>query len=241
MRGLTLRVDARIKLITYLAFVLLILSLKSLISLGTSLGGISLLLAIYGRKEGIGSFAARIRGALPFLVAAILVVAVASPRQPSASKLDTLRAAAVMLRMLTILCATMLLQITTPLPALLDGLAGLGVPHMFVELLGFSVRYISVLSDEAQRLKRARDSRCFSPRSIFHPRTIHATGAIIGALLIRSYDRAQRVYRAMLSRNYTGVIRSKPQGALGTPDLCWGALAIAYIVLTVVMDRVFLR
>ena len=50
-------------------------------------------------------------------------------------------------------------------------------------------------------MKRARDSRCFGGKWIWHAKTI---GHMIGTLFLRSYERGERIYIAMVSRGYDG-------------------------------------
>ena len=50
-------------------------------------------------------------------------------------------------------------------------------------------------------MKQARDSRNFGGRRLWQMRTI---GNMVGTLFIRSYERGERVYAAMLARGYDG-------------------------------------
>jgi cobalt/nickel transport system permease protein len=80
-------------------------------------------------------------------------------------------------------------------------LSRLGVPPLVTSVLVLMLRYIDVLAAEAARMRMARISRGDSPR------TLHQAGAIarsVGALFLRSYERGERVYLAMLSRGFDG-------------------------------------
>jgi cobalt/nickel transport system permease protein len=52
-------------------------------------------------------------------------------------------------------------------------------------------------------MKVARLSRAYEPRWIWQARAVAAS---LGSLFIRSYERGERVYLAMLSRGYAGAI-----------------------------------
>lgn len=93
------------------------------------------------------------------------------------------------------------LSVTTPLPKLLHGFGQLKAPPILVMLAGFVYRYLFVLADEALRMKRAHDARAYQGRWLWQARTI---GHLIGALFLRSYERGERVYVAMVSRGFTG-------------------------------------
>ncbi|KGN42825.1 cobalt ECF transporter T component CbiQ [Knoellia aerolata] len=90
---------------------------------------------------------------------------------------------------------------TTSSRDLVRGLQRLGVPDRLVQILAFMVRYLGVVGSQAQRMKVARESRAFAPRSV---RSWPVVAASAGALFIRSYERGERVHLAMLSRGYTG-------------------------------------
>ena len=97
--------------------------------------------------------------------------------------------------------ASLLLAATTPVPELLRGLERLRLPRAFTTVAGFMVRYADVIADDLRRMRVARLSRGYDPRWIWQARAVAATA---GALFIRSYERGERVYLAMVSRGYAG-------------------------------------
>jgi cobalt/nickel transport system permease protein len=101
----------------------------------------------------------------------------------------------------TTLClATMLLLAnTTPFDETLAVLRRLGVPALLVGTLALLYRYLFVLADEALRMRRARASRTFVERRWA---TWRGLGALIGQLFVRSTERAERIYLAMVARGW---------------------------------------
>jgi cobalt/nickel transport system permease protein len=97
--------------------------------------------------------------------------------------------------------ASAILAATTPVPELLGGLERLRLPSTLTVIAGFMVRYADVIADEVRRMRIARVSRGHDPRWIWHARAVAASA---GTLFIRSYERGERVYLAMVSRGYTG-------------------------------------
>jgi cobalt/nickel transport system permease protein len=97
--------------------------------------------------------------------------------------------------------ASVLLAATTPVPELLRGLERLRLPKAFTTVAGFMVRYADVITDEVRRMRIARVSRGHDPRWIWQARAVAASA---GTLFIRSYERGERVYLAMVSRGYSG-------------------------------------
>lgn len=94
---------------------------------------------------------------------------------------------------------------TTKLTHLLHALEQLRFPHVLVMILSFMYRYIFVIVDETMRMKQARDSRNLGGGRLWQLRTI---GSMIGTLFVRSYERSERVYAAMVARGFDG--RSRP-------------------------------
>ncbi|MFD9409147.1 cobalt ECF transporter T component CbiQ [Streptomyces sp. NPDC059989] len=97
--------------------------------------------------------------------------------------------------------ASVLLASTTELRALLLGLQRLKLPPLLVQIASFMIRYGDVIGDELRRMSIARRSRGFEARGIRHWGVLAKTA---GALFIRSYERGERVYLAMVSRGYAG-------------------------------------
>lgn len=99
--------------------------------------------------------------------------------------------------------AAVLLVSTTELPAILRGLERLHVPRAFTTVAGFMVRYADVVSGEMHRMAVARQSRGHDPRWLWQARAVAASA---GALFVRSYERGERVYLAMVARGYDGAL-----------------------------------
>jgi cobalt/nickel transport system permease protein len=90
-----------------------------------------------------------------------------------------------------------------PFPALLNGLARLGLPAALVGTLHFLYRYLHVLADELRRMALARRARTFRHRGrVEWPRL----GSLVGALLVRSLERGERVHAAMIARGWDGTL-----------------------------------
>ncbi len=100
--------------------------------------------------------------------------------------------------------ASMLLAATTEPRDLLVGLERLRVPSQLVQIMGFMVRYLDVVTDELRRMKTARESRGFTARD---PRQWPVVARSAGALFIRSFERGERVHLAMISRGYDASAR----------------------------------
>ncbi|MDN5331445.1 MAG: cobalt/nickel transport system permease protein [Tepidanaerobacteraceae bacterium] len=102
----------------------------------------------------------------------------------------------------------------------------LHVPDVLVNLIGFTIRYANILTDELSRMKKARKARGYSKgRNFWHTATMKVIGQTVAVLFLRSYERSERVYQAMLSRGYGGDIRLLSAPARpGKKDFAFGAL-----------------
>jgi cobalt/nickel transport system permease protein len=124
--------------------------------------------------------------------------------------------------------AMTLLAETTPFPVLVAGLRRLGVPRLVVLLLSFTHRYAFVLVDEARRMKRALDARGFSDRWLWDAASV---GRMIGALFLRSYERGERVYLAMLARGFDGALPGPATSILRASDCAFFVATTALFML----------
>lgn len=109
----------------------------------------------------------------------------------------------ILLRFALTSIAALVLVATTGFPGVCAAIERMGAPDVFATQLLFLYRYIFVLGEEAMRMARARALRSFG-RHGMGPRTY---GQMLGSLLLRTYDRARRVYLAMLCRGFDGHVR----------------------------------
>jgi cobalt/nickel transport system permease protein len=101
------------------------------------------------------------------------------------------------------LATTVLLGATTPIAEILHGLEHLRMPRLMTAIAGFMVRYADVITGELTRMRIARESRGYDPRWFWQARAIASSA---GTLFIRSFERGERVYLAMVSRGYSGTM-----------------------------------
>jgi len=101
-----------------------------------------------------------------------------------------------------IVLALIALIATIPIITLGHALSHLRVPDKLIHLFFFTVRYLQLLHLEYDRLRDAMRIRGFRPRSNLH--TYKSLAYLIGMLLIRSFDRADRIRKAMICRGFHG-------------------------------------
>jgi cobalt/nickel transport system permease protein len=131
--------------------------------------------------------------------------------------------------------AAILLAASTPFPDLLVAMRSVKIPRLLVAIFGLMWRYLFVLVDEALRLLRARAARSghadqpgLKPGGGLVWRA-RVAGGMAGNLFMRGFERSDRIYMAMLSRGFDGEIRSAPLPALSPAS--WLTLIIGLFVL----------
>ena len=126
-----------------------------------------------------------------------------------------------------IVIAVIALLGTSPLHLLAVACRAMRFPEKLVGVFLLAVRYFQVMHNEYLRLRRAMRARGFTAK--LSANTLHAVANLVGSLLVRSFDRAERVYKAMLCRGYTGVVHVKGSFSLKKID---AALAVLMLVLS---------
>ncbi len=235
------RIDPRIKVVSLFGFVAVVSSLTSVPFLLVA----ALIITVLSLFSGLGPgcLLRRVALVLPFAGVMLAVIPFAVPGQAlfgiklgplalAATEQGLDRAAVLSLRILTAVLAVNALTATTPFSELMRAFRELKIPGVFVQVLEFTVRYLFVLAGEVDRMRLARRSRCFESGGTLLNRAVFRTlGQMVGVLFIRSWDRGERIYCAMLSRGY-----SAEAGAGGRArgirwgDLCWGVAILAAAV-----------
>jgi len=109
----------------------------------------------------------------------------------------------------------------------------LGAPKVFAVQLLLLYRYLFILIGEAIRMIRAHSLRSFSRKGGI---TFRVFMQILGNLLLRTIDRAQRIHMAMLSRAFTGEIRIIRQFRFGYKELLFVTGFSGFFILLRVTD-----
>ena len=225
------RMDARVRLLLVLGFILSV----SLAPIGA--------LPAYVLYLSAAAAAVRIAGlsyrwvlkraliALPFALAAAPLIFTDPPPleqitlwsgfQIAVSPAGAVRFASIALKSWISVQAAIVLSATTSLNGLLSALRDLRLPPLLISVIGLMLRYLFVIRDEALRLLRARSSRSALPihqpprrpgGSI--PWRAKQAGGMAGSLFLRSLERSERVYSAMLARGYNGLPPTAPAAPL---------------------------
>ncbi len=126
----------------------------------------------------------------------------------------------------TLTVSTALLLIaTTSFPGVCHALRQLRLPSLFVSQLLFLYRYIFVLMEETMRIVRARNMRSYGKRG----KDMKIFVRIIGILFIRTVERAERVYFAMLCRGFQGDMPSLKRFRINVADVIFAVSVLTFL------------
>lgn len=201
------RLDPRVRVVLSAAFAVVVVLGQDTAMLVAALGMASGLLIL--ARLPVAVTLRRMAAMELFIVAMLLTLPFTLPGEPllqwgplTASEEGVMRALVIVLKANAVILVVMTLMGTLEVSTLGHALHHLHVPAKLVHLLLFTVRYIAVLQREYQRLRLAMTARAFVPRSNWH--TWRSYGYLIGMLLVRSLERAERIQAAMLCRGFHG-------------------------------------
>ncbi len=127
---------------------------------------------------------------------------------------------------LTVSSALLLLS-TTGMDKLAEAMRMLKIPKIFVMQLLLTYRYITVMIEEVGRTLRAYSLRAPNQKGIHRS----VWGSLAGQLILRTFDRAQRIYQSMCLRGYTGEYNTGSQSRISLYDLLYLAIWCLFFII----------
>jgi cobalt/nickel transport system permease protein len=202
------RAPAHLKLVTLVSFMLVVVATPREWYAAFAVYLLLLLVVVGLSRVPPVYLAKRMVIETPFVLFAVLIPFIAEgPRIEvlglSVSEPGLWAAAALIVKGSLGVLAALTLAATTEPQEVLAGLRRLRMPDLIVQIMGFMLRYLDVVTAEMTRMTTAMRSRGCDPRS---PRHWPVLARSLGALFIRSYERGERVHLAMLARGYDGTM-----------------------------------
>jgi cobalt/nickel transport system permease protein len=214
------------------------------------LGLLELLIAILS-KIGIKRIIIRTFLVIPFILASLpLIFSVSGEPLFSFQILNSkfivsmeglLRFESILIKSWFSILMSVLLVMTTTFSEILKSLRWLHVPRLLVVVIGLMWRYLFVIGEEAKRLLTARGSRSGriankkSGGNLFW--RAKTSGGLAGNLFLRSLDRSERVYYAMVSRGYDGEIKLMKNRDLFQFDYIILVSGLIFLILVIVYSK----
>ncbi len=128
-----------------------------------------------------------------------------------------------------IILATIALLATSSIFSIAHAMSHLKVPDKLVMIFFLFYRYISVIHEEYIKIKRAVLARGFKSGTNLH--TYKTYAYIVGALLIKSFQRSTEIYRAMLARGFNGIFPLYEHFELKKIDFLFGIILSIIVIL----------
>ncbi|MCK6538704.1 MAG: cobalt ECF transporter T component CbiQ [Anaerolineales bacterium] len=245
------RLDPRVKVIVTIAYILSNALLPDGAWLAFGLSWLFLLFANALSNLGVGFTFKRSFIALPFALVAITVL-FSIPGNPistfrflfwdlTITDMGLLRFESILIRSWLSVQMAILLVATTRFPDIVHALEHLRVPTILTTIIAFLYRYLFVLVDEVFRLLRAREARSAAVAGVRAGGSVawrgRVAGNMAGQLFLRSYERSDRVYNAMLARGYSGHLNTINPHEMRRVDYLTTALALIVILLFQLVGR----
>src|SRR5688500_8824736 len=245
------RLDPRVKVVVTVLYILSNAILPDGAWVAFGLSWLFLLLANVLSNLGISYTFKRSLVALPFALIALTVL-FSMPGKPlstfhflfwdlTITDTGLLRFVSILIRSWLSVQMAILLVATVRFPDLIHSLEHLRVPSILATIIAFLYRYLFVLSDEVYRLMRARESRSAAVPGKKPGGSVAwlagVAGHMAGQLFLRSYERSDRVYNAMLARGYAGHMETIHPHELRRRDYITVALALLAILFFQLVGR----
>jgi len=134
-------------------------------------------------------------------------------------------------RFLSILTLGFVLLGTTPFLTLLRAMRSLGLPTLLADMTLLTYRYLFETADMLATMQRSMKLRGYGRQTRWFKlerKTLSQLVGLLGTLLIRSYERSERIYKAMQLRGY-GQLKQRQlahQQPIDTPSLALTGLAV---------------
>lgn len=151
-----------------------------------------------------------------------------------------LAAGRVVARVAVSISLVVLLTLTTPWIRLLAALRSLGVPRIFILIIGMAYRYIFLLLTSVTDMYQARQARTpGTPRHDRHARAF--LGASVGTLLGKANQLSEEVHQAMTARGYRGDAKTLEQPRLHPADAYYLGSVVIFAAVMMIGDHLLGR
>jgi cobalt/nickel transport system permease protein len=244
--GLLQRLDPRVKLLS-LVLMAVTASLVHSVWMLLVLVGVTLVLAAASRVS-VGSFARKVwlsAGLLALLIALPSTTALITPGAVvvplgavSLTQPGLMGAATLVLRVAAAAGFSLLVVWTMRWTDLLHALTALRLPGVIVATLAMAHKQILTLLRTVEQIHLARESRTVSRGTTAENRSWVTER--MAFVVRKSLKTADDVYDAMLSRGFSGPIRSLVRLHIVARDWAWATACVAGCTAVVVIDRVLL-
>lgn len=234
--------DPRVKILSVIYFIFFISVLGADLRLSFCLFGLILLLLAVLSKIPLSVFAKRYLIILPFLIIIIALL----PFSKEGKEIFSLNFKFLNLHITDLglksflnifvksflsISSLIILSATTSFPDVIKALKSLKIPLMIIIILSFMYRYLYLMIEEVKKMKMAIDARDFGKNRIIR---FKALAGSIAVFFLRSYERSESIYYAMVSRNFNKNYFFEADFTLGARDV------VSFIVFITMVNAAYL-
>ncbi len=145
------------------------------------------------------------------------------------------RGVCIMAKSMGVIASVYFLTLNTPMTDLTLAMRRLHVPQLMIELMDLIYRFIFVLSDTANQIRTAQDSRLGYQG---FRRSINSMGTLASMVFLRAWHKGDKIFSSLESRGYTGMLLTVSDTyENGTGCYIWAA-AVAMIQLSCYLAEV---
>lgn len=242
-KGVLQRINPQVKFVCLAAFILSAVAVRTILPLAILLAVIVILCVL--SKIPLKFFFVRATVFIPLFAAAIaLPLLFITPGRPMVevgyaglvarvTVEGAYKAVQFTFRIWICVASLILLVLTTKFSRLIQAMKNFKLPNVFITMTAITYRFIFLFINEAYRMALAKESRTVAkePRM----RAIRSFANMITTLFIRSYERGERVYLAMIARGYSGTVKSSSKMRFALRDWFFvgASMVVCFMVLSV--------
>lgn len=138
------------------------------------------------------------------------------------------------LRVWTCANSLILLTLTTKFSSLINAMENINIPNIFTMMISITYRFIFLSINEAYRMLLAKEVRTIKKESRL--KAMRSLAMMFSTLFIRSYERGERVYLAMMARGYKGSTNNLKKMNINRKDFIFALIIIFICIITLSLE-----
>jgi len=228
------RLDPRVKIAVFTCFLVAVALTRDLPGAVLSLG--LALVWLFLSRIPVSFTLRRLKAVVLFLLPFLVLLPLT---HPAGWQQGLARGAVVFIKGLAMVLTVIPMFGTTPFNVSMKALTRLRVPQRLVTMILFTYRYLFVFAEEIRTMQQALRARGFKPGS--NRRTLFSLGNLVGLMVVRAFERTERIYQAMMARGFKEKFGTLAEFSWGWPDALKGGLIMLAAAALVGVDYLWIR
>lgn len=228
------RLDPRGKILAFAAFLVAVALVRDLAGAVLALG-LAMVWLVWSRLP-LSFVLRRLKAVLLFLTPFLILLPLT---HPDGWRVGLERGAVIYLKGLAMVLTVFPMFGTTPFHVSMKALARLRLPERLVAMILFAYRYLFVIGEESRTMQQSLKARGFHPHGNW--RTLSTMGNLLGLMLVRSFERTERIYQAMLARGFKERFGTLYEFHWGRADALKSGVILGAALLLVGVEHLWLR